>query len=71
MMHCDDCGDAFHSWFAPNLLWNLVIGGKEAKDDPGGLLCPNCFIGRAEIVGISPSAWKIEPCYDPSKGDGK
>lgn len=58
---CDDCGIANPTWFAPSPLWNLVMGGPEATDDPGGFICPACFIVRAEKAGVYPSAWRLEP----------
>lgn len=58
---CDDCGRPNPVWFAPNEVWNLAIGGPDARDDPGGFVCPNCFIIRAEQAGIVPTAWKLEP----------
>lgn len=57
---CEDCGQSALNWFAPNTLWNLVKGGPDATDDPGGLLCPNCFIRRAETAGIVPTAWVVD-----------
>ncbi len=39
-------------WFAtPNQRWNEVVGGPDAADDPGGLLCPNCFFSLAHAAG--------------------
>lgn len=68
---CHDCGGPNVRWFAPNDLWNLVIGGPEAKDDPGGIVCPICFVRRAEKADISPSAWLFTidqcPTGDPRK----
>lgn len=58
---CMDCGGLNPVWFAPNDVWNLVIGGPEAKDDPGGFYCPVCFIRRAEAAGIKPTAWELKP----------
>lgn len=58
---CDDCSREVEVWFAPNPLWNLVIGGPAATDDPGGMLCPSCFIQRAEKAGIKPTAWVVQP----------
>jgi hypothetical protein len=58
---CGNCGSINPVWFAPNVLWNLVIGGPEATDDPGGILCPACFIERAESRGIAPTAWELRP----------
>lgn len=48
---CDDCGKPYPPWMAPHDVWNLVMGGPDAKDDPGGMLCPTCFIVRAERAG--------------------
>jgi hypothetical protein len=61
---CDDCGGVNPVWFAPNELWNLVIGGPEAKGDPGGFICPTCFIARAEASGVRPTAWELRPEED-------
>jgi hypothetical protein len=56
---CEDCDGEPLVWFAPNSLWNRVKGGPDARDDPGGILCPNCFIRRAEAMGIKPTAWVL------------
>lgn len=56
-------------WFAPNDLWNLVMGGKEARDDPGGFLCVTCFAKRAEAV-VNVTAWQLVPEYRVSGGAG-
>lgn len=56
---CEDCGRPSLVWFAPNKLWNLVKGGPGATDDPGGHLCPYCFIIRAERSGVRPTAWVV------------
>lgn len=58
---CEDCGGPNPVWYAPNNLWNLVVGGPDAKDDPGGFICPVCFLTRAEAAGIEPTAWKLAP----------
>lgn len=58
---CDDCEQPYTVWFAPSPIWNFVMGGPEAKDDPGGMLCPRCFTLRAEAVGIVPTAWVVSP----------
>jgi hypothetical protein len=60
-IQCDDCGGANPVWFASNELWNRVMGGPHAKDDPGGIVCPGCFILRAEDEGIVPTAWELRP----------
>lgn len=64
-MKCEDCDRPNPVWFAPNELWNLVMGGPEAKGDPGGMLCPNCFMERAEKAGIVPTAWFVAPSPAP------
>jgi len=61
VLRCDDCGRANPVWFAPSDVWNLVVGGPDATDDPGGVLCPICFIAKAEAAGIKPNGWRIEP----------
>ncbi len=60
-LHCDDCQQGYAVWFAPSPIWNFVMGGPEAKDDPGGMLCPRCFTLRAEASGIIPTAWEVRP----------
>jgi hypothetical protein len=54
---CQDCGVDNPVWFAPNELWNRVMGGPDAHDDPGGYLCPVCFIVHAKAAGIDPTGW--------------
>lgn len=58
---CDECGGVNPVWFAPNDVWNLVVGGPDATDDPGGILCPICFIRKAEGAGVRPTAWALSP----------
>lgn len=58
---CMDCGGHNPVWFAPNELWNRVIGGPDATHDPGGFYCPVCFIDRAEAAGMVPTAWVLTP----------
>lgn len=57
-LHCDDCQKPYARWFADSPEWNLVMGGPEAKDDPGGMLCPRCFTLRAEKVYTLP-VWRL------------
>jgi len=57
---CMDCGGDNIVWFAPNVIWNEVVGGPGTMDDPGGLLCIPCFVVRANKV-LAPSAWRLEP----------
>lgn len=58
---CMDCSGPNPVWFAPNYLWNFVIGGPGTRGDPGGFYCPNCFILRAEAVGLRATAWRLSP----------
>lgn len=58
-LRCDDCQQPYARWFADNDVWNLVIGGPAATDDPGGMLCPRCFTIRAAIVYESPK-WHLD-----------
>jgi len=60
---CQECGGENPVWFAPHDLWNRVMGGEDCKDDPGGILCPVCFIRRAERVGIK-EIWRVGPVED-------
>lgn len=60
-MPCQDCQRENPVWFAPSPLWNLVMGGEDARGDPGGTVCPNCFIERAEAAGQIPTAWELRP----------
>lgn len=52
---CRDCGIDNPVWFAPNEVWNAVMG------DHTGFLCPRCFIVRAEASGLVPTAWVLTP----------
>lgn len=55
---CQVCGRANPMWFADNEIWNLVVGGPDAKGDPGGVLCPCCFIYAAQAQNIR-VAWHL------------
>lgn len=59
---CDDCGGVNPVWFAPNPLWNLVMGGPDCIADPGGFICPRCFIVRAQALNdFAGVGWKLVP----------
>lgn len=58
---CQDCRRANVIWFAPSAIWNLVMGGPDARDDPGGIVCPPCFIVRAHRAGVHSGAWILAP----------
>lgn len=57
---CQDCGAVNMVWFADNETWNLVMGGPDATEDPGGVVCVPCFGRRAEQAGVR-RAWKLVP----------
>jgi len=70
---CQECGGENPVWFAPHDLWNRVMGGEDCKDDPGGILCPVCFIRRAEMAGIKDvwTVWTVHPIKDnPPRSKG-
>ena len=60
---CKECGADNPCWFAPNKVWNLLVGGPDATEDPGGVLCPNCFMKRDDIV------WEVRPKDQPSPAE--
>lgn len=45
---CQDCGRMYSPWFTDHALWNRVMGGPDATDDPGGMLCMTCFTDRVD-----------------------
>lgn len=49
---CQECGDINLTWYADDEVWNLVMGGPEATDDPGGVLCIPCFSQRSHLLGL-------------------
>jgi len=56
---CQDCGGENIIWFTESGLWNAVMGGLEATDDPGGILCVPCFAVRAHQVSPGHQRWKL------------
>lgn len=52
---CDACGKPNAVWFTTSLLWNKVVR-QSGNRDP--MLCPGCFIARAEAMGV-PGIWKV------------
>ena len=53
---CQQCGGKNVVWFAPNDIWNAVVGSES------GLLCPVCFIGLADTKGLyQGGGWMITP----------
>lgn len=68
MEFCQICGQVNPTWFAPSELWNRVIPERS------GMLCPNCFIARAERQGVHPTAWELRletfPAAPVQTGEG-
>lgn len=61
---CQDCHGPNIVWFVDNETWNRVMGGD------GGIICPVCFVKRAESVGIS-DAWHLTPENSPMSVAGE
>lgn len=63
---CQECDRTYVPWFVDNWLWNHVIGGPDCTSDPGGYLCPRCFMVRAEQVypGL---VWRVFPEWSPTR----
>lgn len=58
---CDDCGtDDNIGWFTENVIWNAVIGENVVHEQkPASILCINCFVIRADLVGLRPTGWRL------------
>lgn len=58
---CDDCGRRNIAWFVVNDAWNRVIrrGLDAASRPPDPMLCPSCFVLRAEAQGEPVSVWEL------------
>ena len=53
---CQRCGRPNPVWFAPNDLWNAVMG------DERGIVCPSCFAAQAEDQGdVGSVIWRFAP----------
>lgn len=66
---CEDCGGANVVWHAPSQIWNKVCRPPGYRCDP--MLCPTCFIIRAEKVGIHSTSWRVCPEDWPNNQDGR
>ena len=59
---CRVCGGRNVVWFTSNELWNRVMVGRDEKgDDKAKILCPVCFVQRAEKSGVQPAGWELTP----------
>lgn len=53
---CCDCGTTQNPvWFTDNVFWNDVMG-----EEGGKILCPYCFVIRAEIK-YQTTGWRLLP----------
>lgn len=60
---CDECPALNPVWFTHSPLWNRVKGGFRAAGDPGGVLCPNCFMAQADHA-LGEHVWAVLPVND-------
>jgi hypothetical protein len=61
---CEECGRPNVVWFAPSDLWNQVMrSGDRGAPDVFGIVCPMCFIRRAEALGVTSTAWRLVSAY--------
>lgn len=59
---CWDCGTPDNiRWWTDSALWNRVMGGPDARDDPGGIVCVSCFVARVAAAGLAVPAWRLMP----------
>jgi hypothetical protein len=64
---CQVCGQPYPPWRADHTLWNLVMGGPDATDDPGGMLCPNHFLRLADDRAPMRGAWVVGTPVRPER----
>lgn len=50
---CESCGGPNICWFVASAIWNKVMGSPE------GIVCPVCFVKRAEALGMNRGAWEL------------
>lgn len=66
---CQDCGRQNVIWHTPLELWDRVVREHHPDKDP--MLCPVCFIVRAEKAGVLPVSWCIAaPDLPPDRPAG-
>jgi hypothetical protein len=58
---CQKCGSVNPTWWVQHEVWNAVVGGNPHLEAPG-ILCPNCFIAKADEAGYARGgAWQLYP----------
>lgn len=50
---CDKCKNKNIIWYVANDLWNEYSNNYE-------ILCPICFVQKAEKAGFIPTAWELK-----------
>lgn len=58
---CQDCGCSYGVWFAPNDVWNFVMADYEGEKKRPSVICPTCFIKRADEEGVDCTGWELRP----------
>jgi len=60
---CGDCETTNNPvWYTDSALWNDVMGGH-ASEEASGILCPQCFMRRAENKYLI-TGWHISPGFN-------
>lgn len=52
---CQDCNREYAPWFVSSGLWLKVVGMHQ------GMLCPSCFLLRAQMVMGEVREWFLTP----------
>lgn len=64
---CENCLGPNPVWRAPNALWKFAMAYPGEKNYPRGIICPLCFIERAEKRGVMPIWHLSEGPLSPSQ----
>jgi hypothetical protein len=51
---CQECRGPNINWSAPNEVWNIAVDNERHL-----ILCPICFVRRAEERGFGPIGWRV------------
>ncbi len=63
---CADCGREFNPvWWTDNVFWNDVMGDNVVGNERMKIICPLCFMARAEQKYNC--AWRILPDWKWNK----
>jgi hypothetical protein len=62
---CQFCDREYVVWFAPNDLWNRVVG------DRASFLCPTCFTVAADEAGVEYTAFEVRVENKGTKTTGR